>query len=174
MSPRSIKTWVSTARHYLETYDVDISPRKWQLKVRMPRVGRTEKAALSKEDIQIILNACTSPRLKTYVLFLCATGCRANEPLSIRIGDINFDKDPPTIHLKAEHTKTRTARTLYLTRELTEQLKDWIKFKHRTRSIGYYDKVESKRWKRLHMYWSDRMQKMLILNQRLPSSAYGK
>jgi integrase len=144
MSPRSIKTWVSTARSFLETYDVDISPRKWQLKVRVPRVGRTEKAALSKEDIQIILNACTSPRLKIYLLFLAATGCRANEPLSVRLGDINFEKEPPTINLRAEHTKTKVSRTLYLTRELSEQLKDFIRYKHRARSIGYYDKATKK------------------------------
>jgi hypothetical protein len=54
MSPTSIKTWISTARHYLETFDIDISPRKFQLKVKMPRVIRANKEALSKEDIQTI------------------------------------------------------------------------------------------------------------------------
>jgi hypothetical protein len=31
---------------------------------------------------------------------------------------------------------------------------------------------KSKALKRLHVYWSDKLQKMLVLNQRLPSSAY--
>jgi integrase len=140
LSPRSIKTWVSTARSYLETFDIDISPRKFQLKVRMPRVGRTEKVALSKEDIQTILNSCHSPKLKTYLLFLAATGTRATETLSIRLCDINFDREPATVQLRSEYTKTRTARTILLTHELTEQLKSWLKFKYRTRSVGYYNR----------------------------------
>lgn len=140
MSPRSIKTWVSTARHYLETLDVEISPRKWQLKVKLPRIVRTHKEALSKEDIQIILNACSSPKLKTYVLFLASTGCRATEALSIRLCDINFNVSPTTVFLRGEYTKTQTDRHLLLTYETTEQLKAWLKFKYRTRNIGYYDK----------------------------------
>jgi integrase len=109
MSSSSIKAWISTARSFLETYDIDINSRKFQLKVRMPRVGRTEKTALSKEDIQNILNACSSIKLKTYLLFLAATGTRATETLSIRLCDINFDKDPPTVYLRPEHTKTKTS-----------------------------------------------------------------
>jgi hypothetical protein len=71
-SPRSIKTWVSTARHYLETLDIEISPRKWQLKVKMPRVVRVDRESLTKEDIQTILNSCSSVKLKTYLLWLAA------------------------------------------------------------------------------------------------------
>jgi integrase len=140
LSPRSIKTWVSTARSFLETFDIDISPRKFQLKVRMPRVGRTEKVALSKEDIQTILNSCHSLKLKTYLLFLGATGTRATETLSIRLCDINFDREPATVQLRSQYTKTRTARTILLTHELTDHLKSWLKFKYRTRSVGYYNR----------------------------------
>src|SRR5918994_2370790 len=140
MSPRSIKTWVSTARHYLETLDVEISPRKWQLKVKMPRIVRVSKESLTKEDIQIILNSCSSIKLKTYLLWLAATGCRATESLSVRLCDINFNVEPATVHLRGEFTKTKTSRTILLTKELTEQLKAWLRYKYRTRNIGYYDK----------------------------------
>jgi integrase len=140
MSPRSIKTWVSTARHYLETLDVEISPRKWQLKIKMPRIIRSQKESLTKEDIQTILNACSSIKLKTYLLWLAATGCRATESLSVRLCDINFEVNPATVHLRGEYTKTKTSRTILLTKELTEQLKAWLRYKYRTRSIGYYDK----------------------------------
>jgi hypothetical protein len=33
---------------------------------------------------------------------------------------------------------------------------------------------KSKAWKRVHAYWSDKLEKMMILNQRLPSEAYGR
>ena len=144
MSPRSIKTWVATARHYLETLDVEISPRKWQLKVKMPKVIKSKKESLTKEDIQIILNACSSVKLKTYLLWLAATGCRASESLSVRLCDINFKVEPTTCKLRGQFTKTKTSRTILLTGELTEQIKAWLKFKYRIRSIGYYDSKNKK------------------------------
>jgi integrase len=58
-------------RNYLETSGIELSPRRYKLSVKTPRVKRSEKEALNKEDIRIILNACGhSLRLKTYVLFL--------------------------------------------------------------------------------------------------------
>ncbi len=48
--------------------------------------------------------------------------------------------NPATVHLRGEYTKTKTSRTILLTKELTEQLKAWLRYKYRTRSIGYYDK----------------------------------
>ena len=139
MSPGSIKSRVATAKHYLETFDIDISPRKFQLKVKTPRVIRTYKEALSKEDIQTILNACSSSKLKTYLLFLAATGCRAGEALSLRLCDINFNASPVTVFIRGEYTKTKVSRYVFLTNELAEQLRSWISYKYRTRSIGYYD-----------------------------------
>jgi integrase len=139
MSPRSIKTWLSTARHFLETNDVEIAQRKFQLKVKTPRIIRKSKEAITKEDIQIILNACPSLKLKTYVLFLAATGCRATESLSIRLCDLNFETDPPTAFIRGQYTKTKVDKYIPLTRELAEQLQSWIKYKYRTRTIGYYD-----------------------------------
>ena len=78
VSPLTLKLLVSTVRSYLETFDVEISPRKFKFKVRMPRVIRANKEAFQKSDIQTILNACHSIKLKTYVLFLAATGCRSS------------------------------------------------------------------------------------------------
>jgi integrase len=85
---------LSTTRSFLETFDVDISPRKYKLKVRTPRIVKQDKEALSRQDVQTILNACHHFRLKTYTLFLASTGLRAVEALSIRLCDINWNNDP--------------------------------------------------------------------------------
>ena len=141
VSPITIKQRISTARSYLETFDVDISPRKFKVKVKMPRVIQTTKEALSKEDIINILNACSSIKLKTYVLFLVATGCRATEAVSTRMCDFNFEMSPARVFIRGEFTKTRTDRYVFLTKELVQQLKLWFDFKYGTRNIGYYDRV---------------------------------
>jgi integrase len=140
VSPLTIKLLVSTVRSYLETFDVEISPRKFKFKVITPRVIRSDKESLSKPDIQTILNACHSIKLKSYVLFLAVTGCRAVEALSIRLCDINFE----TAFIRGECTKTKKDRTLMLTNELAQQLKLWIDYKHRTRTINHYDPINKK------------------------------
>jgi integrase len=139
VSSLTIKLYMNAVRSFLETYDVEISARKFKLKVKMPRVIQTEKEALQKNDIQTILNACHNMKLKTYVLFLAATGCRAEEALSIRLCDLNFTRDPPTVFIRGEFTKTKRDRTVPLTQELAYQIKQWTSYKYRTRTVSYYD-----------------------------------
>lgn len=146
-SPLSTKLWISTIRNFLESFDVEISPRKFKLKVRMPKVIRQSKEALAKEDIINILNACSEIKLKTYLMFLAATGCRASEAISIRLCDLDFS-DKPTmpskVFIRGEYTKTRTDRYVFLTREFVEQLNKWLDFKYRTRRVSYIDKRTGK------------------------------
>lgn len=132
LAPISLKAWVTTAKKFLEFWDVDISPRKFKIKVKMPRVVQQSKEALTKEDIVNILNACPDLKLKTYVLFLAATGARATEVLSTRLRDYDFAKGK--VFIRGEFTKTRVDR--FLTRELQAQLKTWIDFKYRARRIS--------------------------------------
>jgi integrase len=100
----------------------------------MPRVVQQSKEALTKEDIVNILNACPDMKLKTYVLFLAATGARATEALSTRLQDYDFSKGK--VFIRGDYTKTKTDRYIFLTRELQAQLKTWIEFKHRPRKIS--------------------------------------
>ncbi len=94
IAPNSLKNHVITIKNFLEYSDIDISPRKFKLKVRLPKMVRKNKEALSKEDIVDILNACSDIRLKTYVMFLAAGGFRAVEALSIRVKDLDLESKP--------------------------------------------------------------------------------
>jgi hypothetical protein len=40
-----------TAKNFLEYHDIDISPRRFKLKVKLPKVVKKEKEASDKEDI---------------------------------------------------------------------------------------------------------------------------
>ena len=91
VSELSLKQRVVTAKNFLEYCDVEISPRRFKLKVRMPKVIRKNKEALTKEVITDILNACSDLRIRTYVHLLAATGLRANEALSTRVCDYHFN-----------------------------------------------------------------------------------
>jgi hypothetical protein len=51
LSAVSVKNRIVTVRRFLETFDIDISQRKFQLKVSLPRVAIQYKEAISKEEI---------------------------------------------------------------------------------------------------------------------------
>ncbi|HEY7081095.1 MAG TPA: site-specific integrase [Nitrososphaeraceae archaeon] len=141
-SSLSIKNWVDTTKNFLEFFDIDISPKKFKMKVRLPKVVRKSKDALTKELIVEILNACSDIRLKTYVMLLATTGMRPTEALSTRICDLNVDVDgTSTIFIRGEYTKTRTDRRVFLTKEAAKQIELWIEFKYRTRRTSYYHKT---------------------------------
>ncbi len=140
----TLKNRVTTAKNFLEFNDVEISPRKFKLKVKFPKNISRIKEALDKNDIINILNSCSNIKLKTYVMLLGSTGMRAVEALSIRIRDIDFDSSPAKLTVRGEHTKTKVDRSLFLTRETVTQIKKWIDYKHRERRICYKDKETGK------------------------------
>jgi integrase len=144
ISTLTIKTRIITAKNFLEYCDVDISPRKFKLKVKIPKVVRQSKEALSKEDVANILNACSDIKLKTYAMFLAAIGARATEALSIRVKDLDLKSSPAKVFVRGEYTKTRTYRTVFLTEEVKHQLNSWISYKYRTRRVCYKNKQTGK------------------------------
>jgi integrase len=144
ISALTLKQRVVTVKNFFEYFDIDISPRKFKLKVKLPKVVRKNKEALSKEDIIEILNVCDNIRLRTYVMLLAASGMRAVEALSIRIKDIDFDSNPAKIFVRGEYTKTKTDRVIFLTEEATQQLRSWLTYKYRKRRVCYKDEEKIK------------------------------
>ena len=124
-----------TAKNFLEYHDIEISPRRFKLKVKLPRTIRKNKQALSKEDIVEILNAASDIRTKTYVMLVPDNWNARGEALSIRIKDLDLESNPPKLFVRGEYTKTRTDRTIFLTSEAAHQLQSWLHFKYRTRRI---------------------------------------
>jgi hypothetical protein len=59
LHPSSLKNRVTTVKNFLEFNDVDISPRKFKLKVKFPKNIRRIREALDKNDITNILNSCS-------------------------------------------------------------------------------------------------------------------
>ena len=145
ISSTTIKQRVVTIKNFFEYHDIEISPRKFKLKVRLPKIVRKNKEAISKEDIADILNHCSDIKLKTYVMLLAATGMRASEALHIRVKDIDFEKHPAELYVRGENTKTKADRTIFLTEEVTNQLNAWLKYKYRTRRVCHQIKDDNEK-----------------------------
>jgi integrase len=127
----TIKQNVTTVKNFLEAYDIEIIDRKFKLKVKIPKVIRRYKEALSKDNIVKILETCSDIKLKTYVLFLAATGCRASEGCAVRLCDLDLDKQK--VFIRGDLSKMKTDRYIFLTDELANQLRLWLDYKYRTR-----------------------------------------
>jgi integrase len=142
ISGLAIKQRLITVKNFFEYNDINLS--RFKLKVKLPRIVRKQKEALSKEDVVEILNVCDNIRLRTYVILLAASGMRATEALSIRIKDIDFNSNPAKLFVRGEYTKTKVDRIIFLTEEVTRQLKSWLDYKHRTRRVCHQDKQKGK------------------------------
>ena len=130
---------IITVKTFLEYNDIEISPRKFKIKVRFPKSVLKYKEAIDKNDIVQILNGCSDIKLKTYVMLLAVTGARATEALSIRLKDLDLESNPAKLSIRGEFTKTKVDRHIFITKELKEQLIKWLDFKYRTRRICYKD-----------------------------------
>ncbi len=138
LAKSTIMTRVIAAKVYLEYHNVPISNTIFKLKVRSLTRRKPDLQAVEKSDVRKIIQACQSIRLLTYVLLLASTGMRAAEALSIRLKDIDFERK--RIELRADYTKTKTARTVFLTEECVRQLLLWKKYRERER-MNYNKKV---------------------------------
>jgi integrase len=145
ISTKTLNQRVKHIKHFLEANDVTINQTKFKMKIKLPKEIKRENEGITKDQVREILAACDDIRLKTYVMFLASTGWRASEALSVQLQDIDFDRNPVRVNLRGENAKTRTDRHTYLTQEMVTQLKSWLDFKYRERTIKqYYDKNTGK------------------------------
>ncbi len=145
LSPLPFRDKIVTVKTFLELNDIELSQKKFKLKVRFPKTVSRHKEAIDKEDIVKILNGCSDLRLKTYVMLLASTGLTAPEALSIRLKDLTLnsndnDNGLAKLFIRGEYTKTKVDRYVFLTR-VVEQLKIWIDYKYRKWRICHIDRL---------------------------------
>lgn len=58
---------------------------------------------------------------------------RSSECLAIRLKDCDFSVSPTKIHIRAEFSKTRVSRDIYISNEATKYLQTWISWKYRNK-----------------------------------------
>ena len=69
---------------------------------------------------------------------------RTVEGLSLRIKDLELESKPARVFLRGEYTKTKTDREIFLTDEVTQQLRLWLDYKYRTRRVCFKDERTGK------------------------------
>src|SRR5215211_8075830 len=128
-----IRARVKTVRKFFRFNKISITVEDFNELVPLPRKEQRTKKGIDKTDVARYLNACKNIQLKTALHVMASNGPRPIELCAVRECDVNLDSNPATITYRAEHSKMRVARTRPLTREASNQLRLWDKFKYRTR-----------------------------------------
>jgi len=130
LMPRSIHLSLNAAKSFLRHCGIKIYSEDFKHSVRMPKKYNVQETPITKEVIVRLLRN-VSPKLQAVILVAVSTGMRVGELVQFRISDIDFESMPVKIRLRAEITKTRTAREVFLTHECVIALKDYLKRYHR-------------------------------------------
>ena len=131
LSKASIKQYVNCVKSYLQYHDIDIVPYKFKKRVMLPKTPQEDAQPIDESDIRTILNQCHNRRLKTILMVLASSGVRPIEACAIRVCDTNFDSTPTQIHIRAEYTKTKKSRNIFISDEASSWLKEWIEDRFR-------------------------------------------
>jgi integrase len=141
-SPNNLRAHVKKARNFLEAYSIEFSDTVFKSRVKLPRAITRKKMALRKETIRELIKAAPDPYMRTFIMLLAATGMRPVEALSIRHRDLDLESEPGRVTIRPEFTKMRVERYCFLTDELTQQIKDLIRHKHRERKLACKEKID--------------------------------
>ena len=159
LSYQSIVVYIAGVKSYLEFNDVDISSNKFKKMVTLPSKQKRIKQAIDAQDIRSILSSCTNVRLKALLLVLASSGMRVGEALSLRNSDVNFDESPTKVHLRAENTKTKQERDVYISDEAKRELKKFV-------DSRYSDKDECRKFPN-HLIFTKRTLKRETVDTRM-------
>ena len=126
IKPKSIRLWFTAVKSYLTHLQVEVFSEKCKQRVKLPKVRRVKKEALTKE-ILVKLFRNLDAKLETAVLVAISSGMRVGEIAGLTLADIEFNHEPVKINVRAETSKSREDRETFLTNEASEALKDYLK-----------------------------------------------
>ena len=62
---------------------------------------------------------------KALTLILASSGMRVGESVRLKLSDIEFDRDPVRIKIRAKYTKTGKRRITFISPEAKEAVEEW-------------------------------------------------
>jgi len=97
-----------------------------RIKIRSPRKTIVaEEEIFTRDHLRKILPIMT-PRDRSLVLVLLSSGGRIGEVMQLRMKDVDLDSTPASVHFRRETTKTKKARSSFLTQEAVDAVHGWL------------------------------------------------
>jgi integrase len=127
--PLTVRTYLSAVKSYLLENDVELRQAFWKrlLKRIKGKRARTldEVPAHNSTLRKIMLNM--DIKGKALYLTLASSGMRIGEALSLKLDDLELDKEPSQIKIRGEYTKTGESRIAFISSEAREAIEQWLK-----------------------------------------------
>ena len=119
----TIKTRFSILRSYLYYLGVKSNPQDIKQLLKFPKKLMEEKYPLKKQELRdLVLAQARYPKRQALYLACSSSGMRQGEALQVRKKDLDFSLGRIMIRLRAEYTKTKAARTTFVSKECEEKI----------------------------------------------------
>jgi len=121
-APKTVSFYMYLLFDFLKFHRIKLEDAKQQLK--MPRGTVRIDRLPTLAEVQRMILASRSPRMRLLIQLLLQTGMRVSEALSLRVADIDFDAK--VIRIRGAATKTKAAREVPLVPELEAAIRDYL------------------------------------------------
>jgi integrase len=118
LKPKTVTDYTSAAKRFLLFCGLELDDKKLRNRISMPRIMKIAEEPLTIEQVQRILTTGKpNPRMRALILLLLSSGMRLSEALSLRVKDLDLKSKPARATLKAEVTKGKRARVVFMSDE---------------------------------------------------------
>ncbi len=115
--PMTTRGYLVVIKAYFEEFGgIEINDRRFKKRVKQQKRINHDPEPFTHEEIRLLCDTA-SPEKKLLYMILKDTAMRVGEALYLYKDDIDLTTDPIQINIRAETTKTSTARTVHITSE---------------------------------------------------------
>lgn len=124
----TIRTRFSIIRSYLYYFGIKSNPQDIKQLLKFPKKVKEERYPLKKEELRdLVLAQTRNPKRQALYLACSSSGMRIGEALQIIKKDLDFSLQRIMIRIKPEYTKTKSARTTFVSKECQEKIMTYFK-----------------------------------------------
>lgn len=117
LSSITIRRYLNNIKAYFEEVGgFEISDRRMSKRVKIPKSLKVDLEPIERDEVRMLCDVA-STKNKTLYMTLKDSGMRIGEACAIKKRDIDTTKNLIEIHIPATITKTKRARTTFVTRE---------------------------------------------------------
>jgi len=141
-APSTINGTVTVVRVFFEEHGHEIPKKEWkQLRRLLPTSAAiTQDKILTKEQMRRVL-AHLPINGRAIAFFLLSSGSRTGETLQLKKENLDLDADPPEASFRATTTKKGVGgRTVFMSYEARDAVKEWLALKDSRFKTGGYGK----------------------------------
>ena len=127
IKPRTVSNRVFSIANLMRFHDLQVLKETFKQKVTLPKCSEIEDPPVTADKLRK-LYTCSTLLFQTLILVLTSSGMRIGETMQLRVKDADFNSAKPAaiLHLRANTTKTDTARDVFISDEAALALQSWI------------------------------------------------